>query len=82
MSTKNNNGVSAKNPEKPIRDNNFLSEVGKYFLDISKLTFGGLILSSIVGMNFDLENLIAYGIAASFFFALFGFTFIRVANEK
>ena len=62
--------------------NNFLSEVGKYFLDISKLTFGGLILSSIVGMNFDLENLMVYGIAASFFFALFGFTFIRVANEK
>ncbi|MDY4852343.1 MAG: DUF6722 family protein [Prevotella sp.] len=82
MSTKNNSGISAKNPEKPIRDNNFLSEVGKYFLDISKLTFGGLILSSIVGMNFDLENLMVYGIAASFFFALFGFTFIRVANEK
>ena len=33
-------------------------------------------------MNFDLENLMVYGIAASFFFALFGFTFIRVANEK
>ena len=58
------------------------SGVGKYFLDISKLTFGGLILSSIVGMNFELENLMVYGIAASFFFALFGFTFIRVANEK
>ena len=82
MSTKNNSGISAKNLEKPIRVNNFLSEVGKYFLDISKLTFGGLILSSIVGMNFDLENLMVYGIAASFFFALFGFTFIRVANEK
>ena len=82
MSTKNNSGISAKKPEKPIRDNKFLIEVGKYFLDISKLTFGGLILSSIVGMNFDLENLMVYGIAASFFFALFGFTFIRVANEK
>ena len=82
MSTKNNSGISAKNPEKPIRDNNFLSEVGKYFLDISKLTFGGLILSSIVGMNFDLEHLMVYGIAASFFFALFAFTFFRVANEK
>ena len=56
--------------------------MGKYFLDISKLTFGGLILSSIVGMNFELENLMMYGIAASFSFALFGFTFIKVANEK
>ena len=42
---------------------NKLKEIGKYFLDISKLTFGGLIISSIVGMDFDLGYLFIYGIA-------------------
>ena len=78
----NNNNVKEKKKLGPVPENKFLNEVGKYFLDISKLTFGGLILSSIVGMNFELENLMVYGIAASFSFALFGFTFIKVANEK
>lgn len=64
------------------KQDTFLKEIGKYFLDISKLIFGGLIISSIVGMDFDLEYLFIYGIASSFTFAIFGFACIEMSNSN
>ena len=71
-----------RNENNKYKKEDIYVEAGKYFLDISKLIFGGLILSSIVCMDFDMEHLIVYGFAASFIFALFGFTAIIMARSK
>ena len=74
--------IGKRNENNNYKKEDLYIEAGKYFLDISKLIFGGLILSSIVGMDFDLEYLIVYGFAASFIFALFGFMSIIMARSK
>ena len=76
------NMIGKRNENNNNKKEDLYIEAGKYFLDISKLIFGGLILSSIVGMDFDLEYLIVYGFAASFIFALFGFMAIIMARSK
>ena len=74
--------IGKRNESNKYKKEDLYIEAGKYFLDISKLIFGGLILSSIVGMDFDLEYLIVYGFASSFIFALFGFMAIIMAKSK
>lgn len=59
-----------------------LSEMGKYFLDISKLIFGGIILASIMALNINKLYLFAIGsfFVVTFFFA--GLQFLNWSNNK
>ena len=52
-----------------------MQEFGKYCLDMSKLIFGGVILSGI--MNIGIESSFLFGVGGSLvaFFAVIGFNF-------
>lgn len=44
----------------------------KYLIDLSKLTFGGIILTAIIGLQIDATKLIWLGAVSVFFTALLG----------
>ena len=64
-------------------DNNedYNKEFGKYFLDISKLIFGGAVLATIIkSENINRFVVISMGGIATIAFALFGFYLLK--NKK
>lgn len=62
--------------------NEFVIELGKYFLDISKLTFGGMFLSAIMDVTFDMDRLIRVCAVVITFLAIFGLILIKYGNKK
>ncbi|EEX17231.1 DUF6722 family protein [Prevotella veroralis] len=48
-------------------------EASRYSLDLSKLIFGGIILSGIMGMQIEKAYLLIVGLIAVILTALFGF---------
>ncbi len=60
-------------------DSELRKEIGKYFLDISKLIFGGVVLTSIVQLNNINRGLVmAIGVVISLMLALFGFLILKM----
>ncbi|GEM_PF-1684319 len=59
----------------------FDKEVGKYFLDVSKLILGGVVLATIIKIE-DINKLfvLLLGIIAAIGFALYGFMKIKNKN--
>ena len=57
------------------------TELGKYFVDISKLVFGGVVLSQILNVTENKTILIVLGITASVIFALLGFIILNRTNN-
>ena len=55
--------MSAKINSNNKENNVLLEESGKFFLDLAKLTFGGLFLTSIFEMHYDLVLVMLYGFA-------------------
>jgi hypothetical protein len=50
------------------------TEMGKYFLDISKLIFAGIVVGNIFsGADFSRGLILAAGLSATILFALIGF---------
>ena len=48
--------------------------MGKYFLDLSKLIFAGIVLGNVLnGENFSRVLIIVAGLSSTVFFALIGF---------
>ena len=53
-------------------------EFGKYFLDISKLIFGGIVIASIIKIeNVSRLSLLMVGIVVTSIFALIGFRLLK-----
>ena len=53
-------------------------ELGKYFLDISKLVFGGSVLASIIKMEeISRSWILIVGLAVTLVFASFGFIILK-----
>ncbi len=53
-------------------------EIGKYFIDISKLVFGGVVLSGILGIeDVSRATLLSIGILTTLILALGGFLLIK-----
>lgn len=61
---------------------NIKQKVGDYFLDISKLVLGGVILSSIVKEPIERWVLYALGAFFSFFLMLIGFVLLNNSENK
>ena len=64
------------------KQNEILSEMGKYFFDISKLIFGGIILAGIMTLNIEKFWLFFIGgffVVASFFT---GLLFLTLSNPN
>ena len=57
-------------------------EASRYSLDLSKLIFGGIILSGIMGMQIEKAYPLIVGLIAVILTALFGFIMFLLANKK
>ena len=57
-------------------------EASKYSLDLSKLIFGGVILSGIMGMQIEKTYLLIMGLTAVMLTMLFGFFMFLLGNKE
>jgi len=57
-------------------------ELGKYFIDISKLIFGGVVLSQIINITENKHIVLILGVIAAALFAIMGFGFINTKKKK
>jgi hypothetical protein len=57
-------------------------EASKYSLDLSKLVFGGVILSGIMGMNINRIYLLSVGFITVFLTAMLGLILFVLGNKK
>ena len=57
-------------------------EIGKYLLDVSKLVFAGVVLSSVLKVE-DISKflLLFIGLTVTFLLALFGFLYIKKGEK-
>lgn len=64
-------------------DKELRKEVGKYFVDVSKLLFGGVVLSSILKIQ-GLSNFVVIiaGATAVIILALFGFYVLSIKDKN
>ena len=63
--------------KKPNEKNELAFEVGKFFLDLAKLTFAGVFLSGIMGMEIELIKLVLSGAVAIGLLSMVGFLFVK-----
>ena len=60
-------------------ENDFFKELGKYFIDISKLVFGGVVLSSILQIEgLSKVVVLVFGFIVTFSLAVLGFLIYRI----
>ena len=57
-------------------------ELGKFFIDLAKLTFGGVILTVLLDYSSYKMPLLTTGLVALFMFVTFGFQIIRYGNRE
>jgi membrane protein DedA with SNARE-associated domain len=57
-------------------------ELGKYFIDISKLTFAGVVLSVILDISSNKEMVLMVGIIATVLFAIWGFLLLTIKKKR
>lgn len=60
----------------------FGEQLGEYLIDISKLTFGGVVLSLIIDLSHNKPLMLLFGAASTFGIALWGFLLINYKNKK
>ncbi len=60
----------------------FRMELGKYLLDVSKLIFGGAIISAIMQQNIRLPYVLVVGGFSAAGIAFWGFTLIKKTSKK
>lgn len=59
-----------------------LVELGKFFIDLAKLVFGGVILTVLMDFYPYKQPLLEAGILSMVLFLIFGYQLIRYANRK
>ena len=62
--------------------NEFVFEIGKFFLDLAKLTFAGAFLTAIMDVSVDMVNVIKWCALAICILAFAGFIFIKNGTNK
>lgn len=62
--------------------NNFPREVGKYFVDISKLVIGGAVITTAIDVTSDKSILIYIAICVALLFAIGGFGLQYKTNKN
>ena len=59
-------------------NNEYRKELGKYFLDVSKLIFGGVVLATILKLeNINRALVLGLGLFATLIFAKIGFNYLK-----
>ena len=62
--------------------NEFIFEVGKFFLDLAKLTFAGVFLTAIMDISIDMVKVIQWCSIVILGTTVLGFIFIKVGTNK
>ena len=57
-------------------------ELGKFFIDLAKLIFGGVILTVLLDYSSYKMSLLIAGLVALFMFVTLGYQIIRYGNSK
>ena len=57
-------------------------ELAKYFIDISKLTFAGVVLSVILEISANKSLILIFGGIATLVFAIWGFILLTIKKKK
>jgi len=57
-------------------------ELGKYLLDVSKLIFGGMVLTAVLDVSENDVLIISVGFMASILFAISGFMFLNNKRKR
>jgi len=68
--------------KKPRERSEQLVELGKFFIDLAKLVFGGVILTVLMDFNPYKQILLEAGLLSLVVFVSFGYQLIRLANKK
>lgn len=64
------------------KNNSFLTQLGEYLVDISKLTFGGVVLSAILEVSQNKTLILLYGIGSTVLMAVSGIIILSIKNKK
>lgn len=64
------------------KNNYFLTQLGEYLVDISKLTFGGVVLSAILEVSQNKTLILLYGIGSTVLMAVSGIIILSIKNKK
>ncbi len=56
--------------------------LSKYFLDLSKLVFGGIVLAGVMDLKLNVLTLLITGAIGVFIFAYIGFLLLRLSKSK
>lgn len=65
---------------KPKPKNELAITFGKFCLDLAKLTYGGVFLSAIMQLSYDMSNAIFYGAMAIVLLSIMGMLFVKIGN--
>jgi hypothetical protein len=60
----------------------FTEQLGNYLIDVSKLTFGGVVLSVILEISQNKILILSVGFMATLIFAIWGFLLLTIKNKK
>ena len=66
-----------KDDKKPLTE-----QIGNYLIDVSKLTFGGVVLSVILEISQNKILILSVGFLATLIFAIWGFILLTIKNNK
>lgn len=62
--------------------NEFIVEVGKFFVDLAKLTFAGVFLTAVMDISLDMVEVMKWGLAVILAFAVLGFVVLKLGYGK
>lgn len=68
--------------KKPLSKDEFSIEIGKFLLDLSKLTFAGVFLTGITDFSSENYKLVTIGGIIIMLLALAGFRFVNIGINK
>jgi len=72
----------AKKAAKPSKARQLMLNIGKLFLDFTKLCFGSLVLGAAIRGEFSAETLLFVGIIVSAGGSIIGIAFVTAFEEK
>ena len=77
-----NKQLNTNQEQKPKQKNELAITFGKFCLDLAKLTYGGVFLTAIMQLSYDMSNAILYGAVAIVLLSIMGMLFVKIGNEK
>jgi len=74
-------GMNGEKPKRFYKLRKALSEIGKLFIDIAKLSFAGLVVGSVIRWDIPDISMFIVGISLTALSATFGILFVTLFSE-